>query len=93
MCVLFQEFPLAREQREEEVEKERLLKEKADGRERDRQAKLEKLARQQAKRRMKGGSGGRGSGGREGGGLNNLAGETRCSGFQHRSLFGAVSPV
>lgn len=65
----FQEFSLAREQREEEVEKERLLKEKQDSRERGRQARLDKLARQQAKRWKKGGGGG----GR--GGSNNPAGE------------------
>lgn len=44
----FQEFSLAREQREEEVEKERLQREKEDARERERQARLEKLARLKA---------------------------------------------
>ncbi|CAB1102142.1 unnamed protein product [Ectocarpus sp. CCAP 1310/34] len=42
------EFSLAREQREEEVEKERLQREKEDARERERQARLEKLARLKA---------------------------------------------
>ncbi|CAM9170262.1 unnamed protein product, partial [Ectocarpus sp. 12 AP-2014] len=42
------EFSLAREQREEEVEKERLRREKEDARERERQARLEKLARLKA---------------------------------------------
>ncbi|CAM9344738.1 unnamed protein product, partial [Ectocarpus sp. 4 AP-2014] len=42
------EFSLAREQREEEVEKERLQREKEDARERERQARMEKLARLKA---------------------------------------------
>ena len=75
VCSSFQEFSLAREQREEEVEKERLLKEKEDCRKRERQAKLDKLARQRAKRRERAlGAGGRGGGG-AGGGLNGAGGE------------------
>lgn len=48
---VFQEFSLAREQREEEDERERLLKEKGDAKERNKQARIDKFARRMAKRR------------------------------------------
>eukprot|EP00904_Undaria_pinnatifida_P009167 jgi/Undpi1/5380/HiC_scaffold_2.g00661.m1 len=67
------EFSLAREQREEELEKERVLKEKEDTKEREKQAKLDKLARYKclAKRRRPRGGGG---GGVLGGGASGVEG-------------------
>lgn len=69
-----QEFSLAREQREEELEKERVLKEKEDTKEREKQAKLDKLARYKclAKRRRPRGGGG---GGISGGGASGVEGD------------------
>lgn len=62
-CVFFtlslaQEFSLAREQREEEIEKERLLKEKEAAKERrERQARLDRLAKRLKRRNRSKGSG------------------------------------
>ena len=82
-----QEFSLAREQREEEVEKERLLKERQECRERERRARLEKLAKQQAKRLAKALGGGRGRGGES---FNGTGGEREVDAVvvcKNRSLF------
>lgn len=80
-----QEFSLAREQREEELEKERLLKEKEDTKEREKQARLDKVAKFKclAKRRR---PRGRREGGVSGGGgsvveRGNAAGNDTGDGF------------
>ncbi|CAM9103685.1 unnamed protein product [Laminaria digitata] len=79
------EFSLAREQREEELEKERLLKEKEDTKEREKQARLDKVAKFKclAKRRR---PRGRREGGVSGGGgsvveRGNAAGNDTGDGF------------
>lgn len=84
-----QEFSLAREQREEELEKERVLKEKEDTKEREKQARLDKLARFKclAKRRRPRGGVGAGASGdgasavERGNAAGNAAGNVTGDGF------------